>query len=876
MSLPIFSLIRRQDHMRALAALEAAPENSVFPAVVNCPLCHQNELHLFDDILTDGVWLYCTQCLGHGNIITFGSKIWKTDTAETIAKFVNFGLAKDSEAVRQMSDCVRAAEKAAAANLFWETASSQLWSHDDDITACRLRELGVQHEIKSGEGLIGVAHPEQVAEMCCGVGRRRWRPVRGRNPCVVFPYYDLPGRLSGFLLLQYDNNFKEKKTFIPLQYHSLTADAGYFLLNNLLQPTPDFFRGKQFIVEDAAWALELQCTNLAYGTRLAPVVASYAGVETKTSGKCWAAMFPATRLFQTVVVTPQAISQACNARGYVCVTPLSTSNEKAKQTDFVAKLRGIYRSAQTWQPTLETTLGSLSDMGGYAFATKLNIPHDKIQAFFNSRPGKFSPEFQSQVLAGLKYRPTAQEKIYGKTMIVARDNKWWTASGSLVCNAQPVITKITQTDTGAKTYSGYIILGDAQIDFTEDADKIERQGLLAFAARHAAHQGRLVTFDRMWNKRSALLAMQLHPPSVVTVSTHLGWDAAANVFRFGNYSLTNAGNVEYDHAVAQKINFPEPGIAPPETLLAFLTPSDHNSFTWAVVATIFANLLAPVLRKPWRATAIVGPAFETAKKIGTALGCDYAQTDAVHKTGARHFLRSCTAQNNFPVFIASTFDDHLFGASANKYYDANIIARTAETTAAVGVSYGWQLISGSAAPLPSALVSGFCALLPMYVQHSLRSRMSLGVAQTDFVHTIIDDLSAWLAKLYGQTFNPRHVKSKIVLPQQAHESLFREINTAILAGKLAVIPRPRRQDQPSNYLLRRKHTWWINRKAVATALAADKNIAPNWPWIIDLLIETGVFVEDELVHKLPGFVVDGKWCDQFLATGADTAQTKFG
>lgn len=866
--------------MRALAALEAVPENPVFPAVVHCPLCHQNSLHLFDDILTDGLWLYCTGCQAHGNIITFGSVIWKTGVAETIAKFVDFGLIKEADAARQTGDCERAAEKAQAADLFWETVAGQLWDHDDDITACRLRELGVQHEIKSGEGLIGVAHADQIAALCGDLNRRKWIPLRGKNPSIVFPYYDLPGRVSGFLLFQYDNQFKEKRTFVALQHHSATADAGYFLLNNLLSPVADIFRGKQFIVEDPTWALTLQCANMAHGIKLSPVVASYGGNEIKSVGKCWPALFPATRLFQGATITPHIISQACNSRGYVCQSRLDVKRESVRKTPtyFLHRLQKIHFSAASWQTGLEAALADLSDTGAYAFATKLNIPHEKVQTFFDKRPERFSDEFRSRTLAGLKYRPTAKERIFGSTTIVARDGKLWTVTGGLVCSAQIVVSKIIQLNDTEKLYSGHIFIGDTQLDFTESANRIENQGLLSFAASYAAAQGQLVTYARPWNKRSLLALLQLKPPTVENISTHIGWDDTANVFRFGQYAIANNGDVEKTQTLLNrtKIKFPEPGIVAPELLDPFFAPTPQNSFIWAVAAALFANIVAPVLRKDPRATTISGPAFDVARKLGDAIGCDYLQTDAIHKNSANQFLKKQAAHATWPFFVASAFDDRLFSTAANRHYTSNVFVRMADSTAAISVGYGWQEIMGDSFPPLSTNFSSFCQLLPMYVQHSLRNRMRLGVPNLDLVECVVSDLHAWLQQLYGQTFNLAHVKNRIVFPHQAHEALFREINSAILAGQITVIPRPRRADQPSNYLLRRKETWWINRKSVDSLCYHSKNIVPNWLKIIDLLVDAGVFIDEEFIHKMPGIVVDGKWCDQFLTTGAGPAQKEVG
>lgn len=880
MNVPVFSLVRRQDHVRALEALEVVTENPAFPAIVHCPACHQNTLHVFDDILTDGLWLHCTHCQIHGNIITFGSIIWKSGIRETIERLVNFGLIKEADATRQMGDCTRSAEKAQAADLFWEIASQQLISHADDVIACRLSEIGVRLETKSGEGLIGVAHPSQVVTLCEDLGRQKIAPLRPDGPSIVLPYYDMPGRLSGFLLLQYDDNFKEKRSFVSVMHKTTAIDAGYFLLDRLLAPIDEVFRGKQFIVDDPLWALAAHCAYVHAGLPRPPIVASYNHNDIKSLGRCWDALFPATRLFQNNDLTPGGISQACAARGYVCPTPLDAAKVPATKTpEYVTRrLRVIHSAAMTWQTSLETAMRGLSDMGAYAFATKLNIPHDKLRLFFDSRKTMFSSELSSRVLSGLRYRPVTRGQIFGRASIVVRDGKWWTATGNLICDAHIVIKKDIHLDDREHLYSGHIFIGDKQIDFIEPAKLIEKQGLLDFAASCAATRGLFVTFDRTWNKRSLLAALQFSPPHIEQISTRIGWDAAAHVFRFGEYALNNAGEIETTPTLPRKIkiSFPEPGVDAPELIRPFLAPGNHNSFTWALTAALFADVLAPVMRKDPRATAIHGPAFDVARKLGEAIGCEYMQTDAIHKKSVNAFLARKAEECEWPFFAASAFNDNLFDAAANRHYNTHAVLSVAKRTAAISISYGWQEIIGDDFPPITTNFSGFCRLLPMYIQHGLRNRMRLGTTSSDLTVSVLNDLHTWLQELYGQTFNLQHARTKLIIPDQAHAALFQELGAAVSSKKIAVIPRPRRSDQPSNYFLRRKETWWVNRKAVDNLCYGSKNIAPNWLKIIDLLVAEGVFVEEEFVHKLPGFVVRGDWCDQFLLQESATARKEAG
>ena len=852
--------------MGALSALGVEPESPAFPAVVDCPLCQQNTLHLFDDIATDGIWLYCNSCFAHGNIITFGAQIWNTSLPAVLTRFADLGFIAPGEGDLRAGDYERSYTKAQAASAFWEAAASQIWNHGDDILAVRLRELGMQHEIAACQGLVGVAHIDQISELCAAMGRSKPVALRPRAPSVVFPYYDLPGRFTGFLLVQYDDDFATKTSYISRAYKKRKADAGYWHLISALLPATQLLRNRMFVVDDPFWALSAQCLQLKYSQPLLPLAASYNGAEATSYGRNWQSFYPATRLFQGRVSTPELVSQVSAAKGYVCVAPLDKKEHPRRTPNYtVSRLAAINSVAETWQTNLINTLTASNELTAFAFATRLRIPLERLQAFFHKYGDKFSPKFAEKVIDTVKVTPAAPTRIFRRWTLVERDNQWWTQSGQPVCNIRPVISKIIQTDDGEKIYSGQIYHGGEIYEFTDSAEKIERMGLLAYAFAHMAPLGKLVTYDRQWNSKSHLLAIQLYPPTLEVISSKIGWDENTSVFRLGNYCITNSGEIATTPSLPNrrlKASFPEPVLVAPITIRQFLTPTPQNAFVWNVFSAITAGLVAPILRKDPVATIISGPAFNTAAKIGAALNCAHIQTSALRKYEASMFVVEAAQEHGWPVFVSHAFNDALLSTAVSKCHNQAVFARMPEDSSVVGAGYGWQSIAGDA-PAPDTDFSALQYVLPSYIQRLLKIRMGFA-AQNKYLPTgVLQDLHGWLQETYDATFHLPQAANQLTTPADAHKALMQELNRAIQAGKIAVIPRPRRRDQPSNYVLRRKDHWWLNRRAIDNYFGACKNIPPNWLAIIDLMSSEGVYAGDETVHKLPGILVDARWCDQF-------------
>ena len=852
--------------MGALSALGVAPEIPAFPAVVSCPLCQQNTLHLFDDIVTDGIWLYCNSCLAHGNIITFGAQIWNTSLPAVLTRLTDLGFIAPGDGDKCAGEYERAHSKLQAANVFWDAAASQVWNHGDDIIAVRLREVGVQHEIVACQGLVGVAHTDQIAELYAAMGRSKPAALRPRAPSIVFPYYDLPGRFTGFFLVQYDEDFAVKTSFVSREYKKRRADAGYWHLISGLLPVPQLLRNRMFIVDDPFWALSAQCRQLKYGLPFLPLAASYSGPEATSYGQNWQSFYPTTRLFQGRVSTPELVSQACTAKGYVCIAPLDKNEYTQKKPKYnLVRLAALQAVAETWQSNLLNTLTASSELTAFAFATRLRISVDRLQMFFNKHADKFSTRFAEKVLDTVKLAPAAPTKIFRRWTLIERDNKWWTQVGQQICNARPVITKILQDDDGEKMYGGQIYVGEEVYEFTDSAEKIERMGLLAYAFAHMAPLGKLITYDRHWNPKSHLLAMQLHPPALEVVSSKIGWDEQTNTFRLGAYGITNSGEITETPTLPNKrlkTSFPEPVLVAPIGIRQFLTTSPQNAFVWNVFSAVTAALIAPILRKDPEGTIICGPAFNTAAKIGAALNCEHVQTSAIRKYDAGRFLDAATRERSWPVFASSAFNDTLFNAALSKCHNQAAVVRMTEDAAAVGVGYGWQSIVGVAPP-PDTDFSALQYVLPGYIQRLLKMRMSFAAQNKHLTTGVLQDIHKWLQETYDATFHLPQALNQLTTPADAHKAIMREINRAVQADKIAIIPRPRRRDQASNYVLRRKDHWWLNRRAIDNYLAACKNIPPNWLAIIDLMLAAGVYAGEETIHNLPGILVDTRWCDQF-------------
>ena len=852
-----------------------APDQLVFPAVVSCPLCQKNTLHLFDDASTNGIWLHCNACLAHGDIITFGAALWNTSPDVVIARFIELNAINAAEKDNAVNEYARTGERFEKFEQFWFDAEAQIWGHHDDVIACRLRELGVYPEINAA-GLVGVAYKEQIDTLQRFVRRPLISPIRENGASLVFPHYDLPGRLTGFLIVQYDDQFTAKQNFIAVsQYKRNRPEAGYFLLRTALSPAGELLKSTQFIVDDPMWALSMQCEMLRRGLSLLPLMSSYTGVEANSWGGSWCAFTPVPRIFQSHAASPELISRAANARGYVTIATQNQRVQKRLATNAMSRLVSLRKNAETWQTRLTSTLGQMNEIAAHSFATRLTIAAEKLVPFLNKISTNFSPGFSDRVLTHVKTSKNITpdvSKPWQRTVIPKSDG-WWSVTNHHICDASIVISKVTQSDDGEKTYTGIIHLNGEEIPFADNAAKIERAGLLTYAAGVVAGHKKVMLYDSRWNSRSHLIAISLSRPELVCVSNRLGWDNRANTFRFANYELSVDGTPSAPTQPSEKnkhVVFPEPVAVAPPAIRQFLTPSPENAFIWTVVAAITADLIDPILRRDSAATGLTGDSFLTAVQIAAVLGCSHQRIDILRRANACATVYERTAALEWPTTIASVFDATSLSPVVPRCHNRAILAHLSSQTASVAPTYGWQIISGTANPATDFTPLAY--VLPAYIQRTLRQRMRVSLTNPVTTLAVLADMHAWLTETYGAAFQFEYANNHLITQNAADIAFFTELTTAVQHGDLAVLPRARNIGQPGNYIVRKKTHWWLNQRAIDRYFYDRKAIAPNWLWLVKLLAQRGVLGGEEAVRNLPGILVDSSWCDQYLLPATDLAR----
>jgi hypothetical protein len=855
-----------------------AAENLSFPSVLPCPFCGEIALYAYDDVAREDVWLNCDGCSVHGNIITFAAQIWKVSIAAAVDRFADEKLClRNLGADDYIAETCKHVAQLQKFEALWAEAADQLWVVGSDITTHKLRDFGVSKEIDC-RGLVGVVEEGQVAAAYSATGRAYPRHMRNGEPLLVFPYYDLPGRISGLLLTKYGPEFDFKRVFLPVTHRkAVRSDAGYYLLKTALLPPHPTIKNDQIIVDDPVWALKAQTTQLRHGLPLLPICAGYTGFEAASLGTSWLSFPHNRKFFYGRNVTAEIISQAAGCRGYVCTAPPENSFQPPTPARTVKRLATIRKYATTWQAALEEVFNNMNPIAAKSFAARLTIQRDKLGHFLRTRTA-ISQDDVSDVLNRVIPRRGTSAAYAVENDVIVRDDGWFTPRGAQITNCVPVIEKIIYTDTGEKYYTGYVKKNAKKFPFFEIASRLERLTLLEFVAQFMAGHGELIINNAQFRRKGLPTALKLNPPQILHVCTKPGWNEQTQKFQLGNYAITADGSIELTSypELPQKMRFayPEPSVSAPPSIHALLTASYENAFVWANVAAVLSSMIAPILQKDHVSTAIAANSFNVSVIIGKEMGCEIGEAKPGYQTSRTGIgaLRQITE----PRFVAATLDrGKMLETAVARFPYKPVFVKMTPASLPGALSYGWTALSPITPVIAVADCSALRFIVPAYIQRALRQRMSMQAGSAPLILKTLRDLHKWLGDTYVSSFNIAAAEQIVLTPDKAHIGLMREINNAIGDEKIDILPRPRLVGQKANYIVRGKQHWWIGKKAVDKYLSLA-GIVPNWNALINCFTQQGVFRGEDLIHNNAGLLLDRSWCDTFWSDYNTTSSKNVG
>lgn len=787
------SLASRLDWRAVLPSLGVARPGSPFlPQVVQCPRCSAETLDVMADRVMGGQWFHCPSCHLTDDAIGLAAATWRTDAATAIVRLEGLGFFSrplwDSDVECHIRDHVQYRQRFTD---FWDRAR-QAPMLGTDCPRSLLREFALVDNywqptwLEQGGLFFGTATRKDVEELFApdsfAPQERKNRngkssvrrgpgpgfslfPGHGWDHLIVVPFYDLPGRISGLMMVGRDADpDKDDFIFRPVNRPGtkLPREVGLGMLPSTTWRPHRILGDTVFVVSDVQVGMKLQGRHLRDSRFPLPIVLMHETCDLQLLHLA-AAMSRRQLIFWGPT---QKVLPAAKRHG----GSVSNFEISAREIDLGLKhrlpqdwLRLVRKKACPWGVAMRRAAEKLDSASLQRLVTALDLSPEEYRRWFTV----FDDAASERVARCAPFKlGTEVVRVRGRDVFES-ERGWELSSGESLCN-QPI--RIEQSLTTGRGESFYrVAVGAADpVHFTVALDDAEKNGLFAVVSRELRKTSDTEFVSQpSWNKDALFIALSFHRPKRITGCDRIGWNRAQLRVQFPHFAIHNGGHViheplaltlGHDELPGQHLN--PPGMIPPVEgkLLSESTPG--TQLVWALAAGICHNILVGVaVRHPCGLILDGEFAQETGPLAARALGC--AETDTSARKKGMTIIESildAADRHGWPALIR--FSQRPQHKVTSAWLDSpgirNCILPLNRYAALVTGTYGgFARINAGDRPLPlGPLQRAARQIVVHYLRYIVHKKRGINCAAAPGVMGVLKDISGWFEDIGG---NPRAV-----------------------------------------------------------------------------------------------------------------------
>lgn len=711
----VSSLLNWQDVLHVLGVQTSI---NMLPCQGNCPLSCSGLLQVIYDYTYDSVWCYCDTCKFKGDLIELATKAWNNiSTHAVINKLAMSGVTiSDEITVEYITLYERILKRRAKIDRFWKESRRKITIDDNKAIREMLNRLGLRLMMDKdrwldGPGLNIGASTRKGVELTfrssVSAGVIKIFPNSTYNDVLIFPSYDLPNRIIGFVCIGRNADVHKDVIYAIPTGRCDFANTGLTLYN-----TAQHVHDTLFVMDDPILAVQLQSWHLQDNSIPLPLVSLVTTPSYNTHANVWMhasvnKVFwgkPSVQLFKH--------ARACNAK-------VSTSGftEKGPEKSFLKKtlsswLVEVREKAQMWDIALELLLNELSHTAIEEILVGIGLTNKELKQFQQVCPDNV----KASIACCISTKPV---KTIDLDQTVIKEGKKWSYArrGHTISDAILRIDEIIlDRSTNINYCVGRVLYEDKIIPFKEEQDILETHTDRWLKNKVLLERGGYPYVDKKFANHYVAIANKFHPPKIREAYTQLGWNARDNVFVFPGFVITRDGMVKDDDGLTATLNhittfFKKPD-TPTKQLIDSL-PTGYGSKTfWAIVACVIHNIVAPIYNENPLGICL-------ANKITQSFGMQVAE------------LMGCGQLPGWPTIIDRkkiTSDDlHKYMLSDDP---KNSVLRAEEYESRILAMHGKWTIVDDAAEYAKDLNKAVAQIIPIIIHELAKNTFSLPYMRT--------------------------------------------------------------------------------------------------------------------------------------------------
>ena len=521
-----------------------------------CPSCGARGsagVTALDDPLYTRSWFFCRTCGAAGDEVRLASACWGVPLMAAAAR-LHHCINGDYPRKEQLDGYLAESTARDRIAKFWSDAVATRTVLDDEVFSL-IERAGLQARLpdekaaKRYHRLFGVCDKQDLVELY--TGSRRPLPGRGWRKLLVFPFWDLPGRIAGFEIRGRELREQDRVTLaapLPRRARASAAgrDLGVYLPGSLLRAlTP---KTPLLLLPDVMAAARQHAVAISAGLDAAPVGAFLVDNPDGTHGDG-----SVTRTLSSLVehqpvlwqpsLSAAAVALAKRASCLLSETPLPISRPDPEHPR--KECWRAWQNATTWEQALErfvaknptpVVAATFAQLPAYGLcveeaASRLAEP-DKVYAAIAARP--VSDTVQVTYRDGPRRVRRVDESHYS---LIERDDQT-----RLLADFVVDLSEVYLDDQGAtRVVRGTLHTKGLRIPFTEKIRGGRSESLFAALQRRAKSEGQKLYCTRAGRPALLQIAAATSSPRYTRARNRVGWDGGRTSFFAPHATLTPWG-----------------------------------------------------------------------------------------------------------------------------------------------------------------------------------------------------------------------------------------------------------------------------------------------------------------------------------------------
>ena len=698
---------------------------------------------------------------------------------------------------------------------------------------------------------------------------------------LVFPFFDLPHRPCGHLFVGRTGTQEKDFVFkrVPWQHPSSKSirfgfEAGLYYHPQVFEIARDW--GRQVIaMRDVVGAARLQMRYYEGSILPLPIVCWYAETDPKKprvrTRFGWKLLGNNRPVFWMPEYDRETVEQAIISGGRISTAgPQEKHITLRRYASFHQPLtlaRTILNQARPWPEALAKMISSMSDSDVEELFLHLEIDGIDLDRVLQ----KCRPNIVDRVRSLIDQEPLQGTVVLNNVTYSERADGWYVVTKSrvfrspeLVINAKLRVEEEVYYRRLRHTYCrGYVEHEGSRFTFWE-SETVLKKNTYQWLKDFLRARERTLVGEPRFSSRLLLIAAQFCRPKTVFGTDLIGWDSQRMTMVLPRYRIESGGRV-----VPQNPDV-LPGDAPARTLPIpeLLTPEEieillgeKTGLTWACLAAMLANILAPAAGQP---TCGIGLHGYGARDVGTAvaraLGCQHLPL-----SGQKHkeVVIASEQGHNWPVFVELLPRSTREAVSGWIEMDEHncVVKLDWWQTHAKAAFGGWHIIRGDVSPnLGREFASTVSRFVAAYLKDLCSRRMQIGHwNSTQHDSTWCDSVLADLCAFAGTLTDVSHIQDAVAEhlisdSDNGHAESFADLLSKMIStGLVELVHEGFENSSPA--LVQTKAGVYISQLLLEWALGKHKTRLCNSSRVTNVLAQNGVLVHRDVL----GWTINAEW-----------------